>query len=269
MNKAVPWLLLSTIVIVAAFLWMPRPQSPRPPAAVTPAPAPSSTPEDSEPLTRFPVPPTTAEDASTQAPLPALNDSDSALLDSLTQVSDAKRLGQLFIFKDMIRRLVVTADNLPRSKLPQRDLPTPPLAGEFQVKQKGIGRAEIDPANYRRYDAYVNFIAGLDARRLAAVYFRFYPLFQQAYADLGYPKAYFNDRLIAVIDDLLAAPRLDGPVALVQPAVAYKYADPKLEALSAGQKLMIRIGPDNAERVKAKLRELRQALTARDTRSPP
>jgi hypothetical protein len=267
MNKAVPWLLLSTIVIVAAFLWMPRPPSPQTPAAVTPAPTPDSTPEGSEPLTRFPVPPA-AENGTAQAPLPALNDSDPALLDSLARLSDAKRLGELFIFKDLIRRLVVTADNLPRSKLPQRDLPTPPLAGEFQVKPQGIGQAEIDPSNYRRYDGYVNFITGLDMRRLAAVYFRFYPLFQQAYADLGYPKAYFNDRLIAVIDDLLAAPRLDGPVALVQPAVAYKYADPKLEALSAGQKLMIRIGPDNAERVKAKLRELRRALTARDTHSP-
>jgi len=173
----------------------------------------------------------------------------------------------MFIFKDLIRRLVVTIDNLPRSKLPQRDLPVPPLAGEFEVKQQGGGRAEIDAANYRRYDGYVSLIESLDANELAEVYFRYYPLFQQAYADLGYPHAYFNDRLVAAIDDLLAAPRVDGPVALVQPAVMYKYADPKLEALSAGQKLMLRIGPENAERIKAKLRDLRQALTRRASRT--
>lgn len=38
-------------------------------------------------------------------------------------------------------------------------------------------------------------------------------------------------------------------------------ADPALEQLSAGQKLMIGIGPVNESRVKAKLRDIRHALT--------
>jgi hypothetical protein len=46
----------------------------------------------------------------------------------------------------------------------------------------------------------------------------------------------------------------------VQPSVLYKYADPKLESLSSGQKLLIRMGPENETAVKAKLRELRAAL---------
>jgi len=267
MNKTAHWVILSMVVVIAtAFMLMPRNRSPQTPATVFPQQAlvPAPAPSQSEPLTRFPVPSPSADQPATEPPLPALNDSDPALLTSLGQLSDPDRLGKMFIFKDLIRRLVVTIDNLPRGKLPQRDLPVPPLAGEFEVKQ-GIGKAEIDPANYRRYDAYVRLIESLDAKELAEVYFRYYPLFQQAYADLGYPHAYFNDRLVAVIDDLLAAPHVDGPVALVQPAVVYKYADPKLEALSAGEKLMIRIGPDNAERVKSKLRELRQALTQRGT----
>ena len=40
----------------------------------------------------------------------------------------------------------------------------------------------------------------------------------------------------------------------------YQYADPKLEALSSGQKLLLRIGPDNEATIKAKLRELRAAV---------
>ena len=90
---------------------------------------------------------------------------------------------------------------------------------------------------------------------------RYYPLFQEAYEYLGYPSAYFNDRLIDVIDHLLATPVVDGPIRLVRPHVLYKYADPDLEALSAGRKALIRIGPDNANRVKQKLREIRQILT--------
>jgi hypothetical protein len=53
-------------------------------------------------------------------------------------------------------------------------------------------------------------------------------------------------------------------VQLVQPSVFYKYADPRLESLSSGQKILLRIGNDNAAKIKAKLRELREALTKRN-----
>src|SRR4029450_3313423 len=98
-------------------------------------------------------------------------------------------------------------------------------------------------------------------QKLVALYVRFYPWFQQAYRDLGYPSGYFNDRLVDVIDLLLATPEITGPVVLVQPRVLYTFADPRLEALPAGQKMMIRMGPENTAQVKVKLRELRRALT--------
>jgi hypothetical protein len=42
----------------------------------------------------------------------------------------------------------------------------------------------------------------------------------------------------------------------------YLYADPAIEARPAGQKLLMRMGADNAKAVKAKLMELRAAVTA-------
>jgi hypothetical protein len=104
----------------------------------------------------------------------------------------------------------------------------------------------------------------MDTGKLVALYVRLYPLFQQAYRDLGYPDRYFNDRLVEVIDHLLATPSVPGPIKLAQPHVLYEFADPALEARSAGQKILIRIGPDNAARVKAKLRELRRQVTGRE-----
>jgi hypothetical protein len=86
-------------------------------------------------------------------------------------------------------------------------------------------------------------------------------LFQQAYIDLGYPGGYFNDRLISVIDDLLAAPEPKSPAYVSQPKVMFTFVDPKLEGLSAGQKILVRIGLDNELRLKAKLRDIRRALT--------
>jgi hypothetical protein len=83
---------------------------------------------------------------------------------------------------------------------------------------------------------------------------------QEDYRNLGYPKGYFNDRLIEAIDDMLAAPEAPATVALVQPKVLYQYADPDLEARSAGQKIMMRMGSENAAKVKAKLQEIRREL---------
>lgn len=115
--------------------------------------------------------------------------------------------------------------------------------------------------NAARYAAYVKLVRAVDAAKLVSVYVGFYPLFQQAYEELGYPKAYFNDRLVEATDDLLAAPELAGPIKLAQPGVLFEFADPDLEARSAGQKIMIRMGRDNAVQVKAKLREIRQLVT--------
>jgi hypothetical protein len=64
-----------------------------------------------------------------------------------------------------------------------------------------------------------------------------------------------------VIDHLLAAPEVPVQTKLVQPKVFYRFADPDLEKRSAGQKILMRIGNENAARLKAKLREVRSELT--------
>jgi hypothetical protein len=265
MNNTTRWILAVVVAGAgAALLLLPRHQTPEPQNAVS-VEKPQARGDTDQALTRFPVPKSDTQTAATEPekPLPALQESDAAIQESLGKLFDPGRLGELFIFKDMIHRLVITIDNLPRAKLPLQSLPTLPPPGKFAVTQQGINKAEINPDNYQRYARYVQFAEEIDAQKLAALYFHFYPLFQQAYNDLGYKSAYFNDRLVAVIDDLLATPRINDPVSLVQPSVFYKYADPRLEGLSAGQKLMLRIGSNNAETIKTKLLELRQALTAR------
>src|SRR6202041_1077201 len=120
----------------------------------------------------------------------------------------------------------------------------------------------LDQAIFDPYKPMVAAISQLDAQQLSALYIHYYPLFQQSYQNLGYPNGYFNDRLVEVIDNLLATPDPKGPVELVRPNVMYIYADPALEKRPAGQKLLIRMGPENAQAVKAKLTELRAIITA-------
>jgi hypothetical protein len=136
-----------------------------------------------------------------------------------------------------------------------------PAPGKFAVA--GPEEAPmLDPANYARYQPLVQLISSTDAKSLIAAYTRYYPWFQEAYESLGHPPQYFNDRAIEVIDHLLATPELEGPIALAQPNVLYQFADPKLESMSAGQKVLVRMGPENARVMKDKLREVRRELIA-------
>jgi hypothetical protein len=198
---------------------------------------------------------------SAKGPLPALADSDPALSDALKSVLGDSAAKDYLLPENIVRHLVVTVDNLPRQKVAVEKRPTPPIGGSFIVDGDEL-HATIDAKNFARYQPWVAVVSQLDAQRLAAVYVRFYPLFQQAYQDLGYPNGYFNDRLVQVIDNLLATPQPTGPIALVRPNVMYVFADPSLESRPAGQKLLIRMGPDNAAAIKKKLVELRAAITA-------
>jgi len=220
-------------------------------------PAPSAEPE-MEIHHRLPQipPPSTAAEAK---PLPPLSESDAAMQESLAGPLGQQAVGDLVISKDIARRIVTTVDNLPRKKTGTQLLPVKPPAKQIVTSGKG-DVVTLSAANYARYAPYVKLAHAVDAKQLVALYVRFYPLFQQAYQELGYPKKYFNDRLVEAIDDLLAAPDAQQPVQLVRPKVLYEFADPELEDLSGGQKVLIRMGPENAAVIKSKLREIRREL---------
>ncbi len=107
----------------------------------------------------------------------------------------------------------------------------------------------------------VNLAARADLEVVAEMYRRFYPLFQESYVRLGYPNGYFNDRVVEVIDHLLVTPEPAEPVKLVRPHVLYEFAEPEFEALSSGQKLLLRMGSKHRARIKQVLRDLRVLVT--------
>lgn len=170
-------------------------------------------------------------------------------------------------------RLVATVDNLGRSFAPASRWPVNPAPDRFTFEERD-GRTYIAPENNKRYTPLVQLAETLDARAVVDLYVGIYPQLQAAYAELGFPDAYFNDRLMAVVDLLLASPEPSGPLEVehtrvpnrpdpAKPWANYQFADAQLDALPAGQKIMVRVGPDNERRLKAKLAELRQELGTR------
>jgi hypothetical protein len=214
-----------------------------------------------EPPIRHPIDETSLADeplAAAAKPLPSLDESDSLMQEILAQLFWGKP-EKLFNFQNIIRRAVATLDNLPRENLPMQLMPVKPVAGRVITASQGSSLT-LAAANDARYDAYVRLAEAVPTGALLAAYVQVYPLLQQDYEQLGYPGRYFNDRVVQVIDHLLNTPEVQAPVLLVQPKVLYEFADPKLEELSAGQKILVRMGHENAVKVKAKLREIRSAL---------
>lgn len=206
------------------------------------------------------------EEARADRSLPPLEESDASVRESVQAFVSENRFDELFIPESLIRHFVVTVDNMTRKKLPEKYDFTQPPPETFKVREVGDEEYVLDPANYERYERFVLFAESVNLDQVVSLYARYYPLFQQAYEELGYPDRYFNDRLVEVIDHLLAMPDVEQPVELVRPNVFYKFADPQLEEMSAGHKLMVRIGPDNAARIKQVLRSLRGRLTSLEAR---
>ena len=192
-------------------------------------------------------------------PLPALADSDSFMINALAGLVGNKSLMKVFHTEKIIKRIVATIDNLPDMRAPMKVMPVERAPGKF-ITAGEESDLTISASNAARYTPYVKIAEAINAKKLAELYVRLYPLFQEAYEKLGYPKKYFNDRLIVTLDDLLAAPDIKEPVKLVQPNVFFLYADPDLEERSIGQRIIMRIGSKNEAIIKTKLGEINKEL---------
>ena len=173
------------------------------------------------------------------------------------------QLRKYFNLQEQARRLVITVDNLPREHVPSQLRITRGVPELLRVQKDGE-TITLDPSNYERYDRIISYVEKMDARKIGRLSAKFYPLLQRTYEETGFPEERFHDRVLAALDDMMDAPRPTGPIRLVQPKVLYRFEDDHLESLSAGQKIMIRVGPDNAARLRKVLARVRAAIAAHD-----
>lgn len=210
------------------------------------------------------APPPAAAEPAIQNPIVTPDDIDPNLsaTEQVATLVGTPRFEALFVPEEFVRKLVATVDSLARDDVAARMNPARPPGGSFVTAGEGDAMV-LGAANFARYAPWIDLVDSLDADATAALYKRLYPQFQKAYEDLGNPDGYFNDRVVEVIDHLLSAPEAPATIALAQPSVYYVFADPALEAQSAGRKLLLRIGPGNAQRVQAKLKEIRDRIAAK------
>lgn len=257
-------LLLGIVVAVglgvAFWLYQPAAPAPEPVVVAPPPPPPAAAIPPPMPVEQHPI--AAVEASAEQAPLPDIEQSDTLYRQALSKLFGKKSLNSLFYSDRMIRRFVATIDNLPRHEAPAKMMPIKPVGGPFLVDHQEA-ELTIAPANAERYVNYLTIMAAVEPRRLVDMYVSFYPLFQKAYRELGYPNGFFNDRLVEAIDNLLATPDVQPPIALAQPKVLYTYADKSLEARSAGQRILLRLGAENRAKATKLLTAIRKELLSR------
>ena len=187
--------------------------------------------------------------------LPPLDDTDSLVRQLVSQLSSHPRVASWLATDGLLRNFALVVTNVSSGATPVKALQSQRPNAPFQVRKTPDGTV-IDPASYRRYDAYADAVAGLDARNTAKVYETLKPRIAEAYRDLGYPDADIDGALTRAIVVLLRAPRLQGDVPVVQSSVTWKFADPAIEALPQAQRQLIRMGPRNERIIQDKLREI-------------
>jgi hypothetical protein len=259
------------VLLVAAggiFWWRqshrpaPVPPAPAPPPLAPPsAPAPPPPPA---PAIRNPVP------ASAPGGLPSLDNSDGYVKKALVDLVGRKAVSTFLRLEGALRRFVATLNNLATDGATADLWPVDTTPGRFETEIRD-GATVATARNAERYAPFVRFAAGIDTGRAVAMYVRLYPLLQRAYEDLGYPGEYLNDRVVTVIDNLLATPNVSGPIRVKRVgrdggmgggAGLYLFEDSALEAATAGQKILLRMGTENRAKLIAKLTEIRAQIAA-------
>jgi hypothetical protein len=195
--------------------------------------------------------------------LPTLNMSDTFVVARLSAIETGSALLDVLTSEELIRRFVVFVENVAEGNLPQLDYPVARLSQSMAVRELDENLFEMQTVSYQRYTALIDTLVSIEPEQALAAYRVLKPLFQEAYAEIGYPNRNFDDALVRAIDTVLEARSAEGPFQLIKPKVMYVYADSQIESFSPVEKQLLRMGPQNVQKLKAGLAQYRERLGGR------
>ncbi|MGS2721030.1 DUF3014 domain-containing protein [Paraglaciecola aestuariivivens] len=253
-------------VILLALFWPAEPE-PEPvvqqPVVVEPTPVPDiiepSVEEEPAIVTEDTLP-DVVEPEPIPEPVPEpLDTSDGTVKTKLLALSDYDAFARLLIDEALLQRFVVMTTSLADETLAANNRVLAAPDKPFRTFRQA-DKEWIDPASYKRYAPYVEVFESLETQSLMQLYQEYKPAIDEIFAEIASPRDNFNDKLKTAIEVLLDTPEVPMPVEVYTDSVMYKFADSKLEKLTAPQKQLLRTGPENMRRIKAKLREIKESL---------
>ena len=199
-------------------------------------------------------------DDTSLAELPSLNDSDGFVLEGISALQNGLEAIRLLANDQLARKFVVFVDNISRGEFPQTGLPYRSLTQEMPAENIDDNLFVMDDSAFKRFDQIVDTFVSIDTDAAIVLYRSLSTLFQQAYGEIGFRDVNFDDTLRSAINNVLRTDNVEGPFQLVKPSVMFLYADASIENLQDVHKQLIRLGPDNTQKLKAKLRNFSSQL---------
>ena len=241
-------------VVLLTGIW--PPQEEPAPTVTAPPPEPPPAPvvtEIEEPAPEAPPPPPEP----VEEPLPRLEESDDAVRDAVGDIPLGTAGQQYLIPGNIIERSASLIYLMAQGDVPYKLLPVSRPKAAFPISDDGT-QVVTDPAGFERYDALTEWLQSLDLDSLLSSLEWFIPLFREAWSYYGEDPAAFDMAVVMTLDLVIATPEIDlSEARLIRKEAVWIFEDPAIEGLAPIQKQVLRMGPANAEVVKAKAAEAR------------
>ena len=191
--------------------------------------------------------------------LPSLDNSDDFVRDRMLLIKHKPELQTWLNTDDLLRRSASYLDGLARGNTLSKVFPLTAPEGSFAMHKDGE-TIWLNAGNYERYDSTVGVLTSFNMKSMGQLFHFMRPLLENAFAEMGYRPRQMDGIILQAIDNILATPIIVEPIKLTRDSVAYKFADPKLEALLPIQKQLLRTGPENTQRLQQQALALKDAL---------
>ena len=194
-------------------------------------------------------------------PAPAVSEEtgDQYARESIDAVNGGKALAQFVAGDYVVERAVAIIDALRRGEVPYKLLPVGKPSTTFPISDNGL-RVTLDTAGFSRYDGFAQWVGGLDTPALVSLLNDYEMIATQALTRMGVTDFDIRSAVLAATTQILSTPQVSVDAELMRREANWVYMDPELEALSSLQKQVLRMGPENADIVQQKARDIRGAL---------
>jgi hypothetical protein len=194
-------------------------------------------------------------------PAPAVSEEtgDQYARESIDAVNGGKALAQFVAGDYVVERAVAIIDALRRGEVPYKLLPVGKPSTTFPISDNGL-RVTLDTAGFSRYDGFAQWVGGLNTPALVSLLNDYEMIATQALTRMGVTDFDIRSALLAATTQILSTPQVSVDAELMRREANWVYMDPELEALSSLQKQVLRMGPENADIIQQKARDIRGAL---------
>lgn len=190
--------------------------------------------------------------------LPALGETDPLMREQAAELSRHPLIARLAATKGVVRAIVLAVVQIGDGKTPAKPLAVLQPVSRLLMTEGPPGR--IDPTSYARWNGVVAALTSVSAVDVAQLYVNLKRLFDEAYAELGYPNGDFDQAIIRAIRTLKATPDPPADAAVVRRPNYIEYEDAALRALLPVQKQLLLIGPEHRRSVMRWLDDLARNL---------